>query len=312
MTQFLFNRLWGDHGQSALEGCHICLINASATGTETLKSLVLPGIGAITIIDDAKVTPQDLGNNFFVDHGSIGCYRGEVTLHNLLELNPDVHGTFVEQPVEEILSNQPDFFNKFSVVIATTIRESSLLSLSEKLWEAKVPLLVVRSYGMIGYIRLQVEEHTMIESHPDNVIPDLRLESPFASLSAYVDTFKFSEMSSKEHSHVPYVIILLHFLKRWKDEHGGGIPKNYQEKKVFKKMIEEEIRRKECSEPEENFEEAIKAVNLCVGPTTIPSTVKSILKEAGACTPCPSTKSFWLLAKALYEFVEGEGQGALP
>lgn len=56
------NRLWGDHGQSSLEVGHVCLINASASGTETLKSLVLPGLGAITIIDDAKVAPQDAGN----------------------------------------------------------------------------------------------------------------------------------------------------------------------------------------------------------------------------------------------------------
>lgn len=36
-------RLWGDHGQEALEGAKICLINASATGTEILKNLILPG-----------------------------------------------------------------------------------------------------------------------------------------------------------------------------------------------------------------------------------------------------------------------------
>lgn len=36
-------RLWGDHGQEALENAHVCLINATATGTEILKNLVLPG-----------------------------------------------------------------------------------------------------------------------------------------------------------------------------------------------------------------------------------------------------------------------------
>jgi hypothetical protein len=36
-------RLWGEHGQQAMEDCSICLINGSATGTETLKNLVLPG-----------------------------------------------------------------------------------------------------------------------------------------------------------------------------------------------------------------------------------------------------------------------------
>ena len=36
-------RLWGEHGQSALEAARVCLINATATGTEILKNLILPG-----------------------------------------------------------------------------------------------------------------------------------------------------------------------------------------------------------------------------------------------------------------------------
>lgn len=40
-------RLWGEDGQRALESAKICLINATATGTETLKNLVLPGLHQI-------------------------------------------------------------------------------------------------------------------------------------------------------------------------------------------------------------------------------------------------------------------------
>ena len=36
-------RLWGNHGQTSLENSRVCLINASSVGTETLKSMVLPG-----------------------------------------------------------------------------------------------------------------------------------------------------------------------------------------------------------------------------------------------------------------------------
>ena len=43
LRDFFFFFLWGDHGQEALEGAKICLINASATGTEILKNLILPG-----------------------------------------------------------------------------------------------------------------------------------------------------------------------------------------------------------------------------------------------------------------------------
>uniref|UniRef100_A0A8C3JFF4 THIF-type NAD/FAD binding fold domain-containing protein n=1 Tax=Calidris pygmaea TaxID=425635 RepID=A0A8C3JFF4_9CHAR len=57
-------RLWGDHGQEALESAHVCVINATATGTEILKNLVLPGIGSFTIVDGNLVTGEDVGNKF--------------------------------------------------------------------------------------------------------------------------------------------------------------------------------------------------------------------------------------------------------
>ena len=39
----------------------MCLINATGTGTEILKSLVLPGVGAFTVVDGNKVTEKDTG-----------------------------------------------------------------------------------------------------------------------------------------------------------------------------------------------------------------------------------------------------------
>ena len=54
------NSLWGDCGQTALESSHVCLINATSLGTEILKSLVLPGIRALTIIDNKVVTEEEL------------------------------------------------------------------------------------------------------------------------------------------------------------------------------------------------------------------------------------------------------------
>lgn len=54
-------RLWGDHGQSMLESAHVCLINGTCLGTEILKGLVLPGIGAFTVVDSHMVTEEDVG-----------------------------------------------------------------------------------------------------------------------------------------------------------------------------------------------------------------------------------------------------------
>lgn len=87
-------RLWGATGQLALENSHILLINngAGAVGTETLKNLVLPGVGQFTIQDSAVVTEADLGVNFFLEDQHLGGFRAEHTTNLLKELNPEVEG----------------------------------------------------------------------------------------------------------------------------------------------------------------------------------------------------------------------------
>ena len=57
-------RIWGEQGQAALETASICLLNCGPTGSETLKNLVLGGVGSITVVDGSKVEEGDLGNNF--------------------------------------------------------------------------------------------------------------------------------------------------------------------------------------------------------------------------------------------------------
>jgi amyloid beta precursor protein binding protein 1 len=71
-------RLWGASGQKCISESRVCLLNASATGTETLKNLILPGIGFVCIIDATRVSACDVANNFFVTSADIGRPRGEV------------------------------------------------------------------------------------------------------------------------------------------------------------------------------------------------------------------------------------------
>lgn len=67
---------------------------SGVVGVETLKNLVLPGIGGFTIVDSAPVTEADLGVNFFVEEESLGKSRAGETCRLLRELNPDVDGSF--------------------------------------------------------------------------------------------------------------------------------------------------------------------------------------------------------------------------
>ncbi|KAK1133526.1 hypothetical protein K0M31_011328 [Melipona bicolor] len=306
-------RLWGDHGQAALEGAHVCIINATALGTEILKSLVLPGIGAFTIVDGKKVTSEDIGANFFLETDSVGKSRAQIATQMLLELNSDVRGDYIDEEPDQILYNSPDFFNNFTVVVATCLVEKSLVLLSQRLWELNIPLIVCRTIGFIAYMRIQVKEHMVVETHPDNEVPDLRLDKPFETLKKHVDSVNLDELSFKDHSHVPYLIVLYKFLEKWilsKRE----LPKSYNEKSQLKQMIREGIRRDEndTSNSEENFEEAVKAVNTCIGRTEIPENVMNILNNDQCINLTAKSSSFWIIAKAVRDFVENEGGGLLP
>ncbi|KAK2186473.1 hypothetical protein NP493_199g06076 [Ridgeia piscesae] len=286
-------RLWGDHGQAALESAKVCLVNATATGTEILKNIILPGIGSFTIVDAHKVSGEDIGNNFFLEKDTIGKSRAQVATELLLELNEDVNGDFIEETVDNLLRNNSGFFQNFHMVIVTDLPERTLVTLAAQLWESDTPLLVCRSYGLIGYMRMVLKEHTVVESHPDNAIEDLRLDHPFRTLTEYCNAQNMAEMTKKEHSHTPWLVIIYKFLEDWK-KHNGEMPRNYKEKSKLKEMIREGILKNQdlVPEDEENFDEAIRNVNSTLVPT--------------------KSKPFWILARAVKEFVQNEGQGRLP
>ena len=103
MTSHRQLRLWGDHGQAVLESSHICLIHATALGTETLKNLVLPGIGAFTIVDNHTVKPVDLGSNFFLTADSLGRSRGLCAAELLQELNTEVRSNHIDESLDMVL-----------------------------------------------------------------------------------------------------------------------------------------------------------------------------------------------------------------
>lgn len=65
-------------------------------------------------------------------------------------------------------------------------------------------------------------------------------------------------------------------------------------------------------EDEENFEEAIKNVNTALNPTKIPSAVEDLFNSQQCSNITSQTPSFWLMLRAVKEFVHNEGNGSLP
>lgn len=285
-------RIWGEHGQAALGRASVCLINAGPTGTETLKNLVLPGIGAFTVVDGSPVTAADAGNNFFLPaktHDSSGnvLNRAAAAASSLLELNDHVDGSYIPDHLSTFLpdaSAAAAFVRKFSIVIATQLAPTDKLMtiLAAGCAKANVPLLLVRSYGLVGALRVQVPQMCVLDAREDRV-PDLRLYRPFPELASFVDGFDLAAIAdSTTAAHVPFIIILVKALAEYRSKRGvAALPKTRDEKNDFAATVKG-LRPRVCPDEAENFEEALKFSNLRLcydGAADTPAKLVEILSD---------------------------------
>jgi molybdopterin/thiamine biosynthesis adenylyltransferase len=237
-------RVWGADGQAALAGARVCLLGAGATGSEALKNLVLGGIAAYTVIDDAlvrerrmggrrrrgkkkktdpppspshstnlptfffprppfsthtKVTPTDLGNNFLVSAADVGRPRAAAVAARAAELNPGVAASFAVDSPADLAVSRPGVCSGFSLVIAAGLPWPALEALDASLRAAGVPLVVARSYGLGGFVRVRNE---MKNEMGERLRARARLEKETKKLHS-LPSFLFSPASPSTSSSSP-------------------------------------------------------------------------------------------------------------
>ncbi|CDW84911.1 nedd8-activating enzyme e1 regulatory subunit [Stylonychia lemnae] len=301
-------RLWGRHGQKLLSTSKVLLLGANASGTETLKNLVLPGVGSITIVDGGLVSERDCGTNFFVTEDTIGQSKAHVMTQNLLELNPDVSGDHIQHDVDNFVSTQADLIKNYNLVIATEVN-----LLSKIAQQCGVSLIIIRQYGLIGYIRNYKKESTVVESKPSDVIvDDLRISNPFHELKEYALSINYDDCDDMIHSHIPYNVILIKTLEDWKSTHEGKLPCNQQEKDEFRSILKGKSR---DFSKELNFNEAMDKVFKCFQKPSVRDSVQDIFDDPKI-DDVSEKSNYWLLCRALKRFHETHGDlpltGSLP
>ena len=125
---------------------------------------------------------------------------------------------------------EPNYFQAFNLIIAANVIETHMILLSTICNAYAIPLLIVRSCGLVGYCRVQVLKHEIIESRPDTDQTDLRLPKgrldnsateahAFPALVEYCEKYALELCSphtdTMEHAHIPYVVILYKANQLW-------------------------------------------------------------------------------------------------
>ncbi|OJD36562.1 nedd8-activating enzyme e1 regulatory subunit [Diplodia corticola] len=311
-------RLWAASGQQALEDAHILLINSGpgVVGIETLKNLVLPGIGQFTIQDSAVVTETDLGANFFLEEEHLGGFRAQHTCELLKELNPDVQGHYITEPIESWIG-QTSSLDQYTLIIVTApVRPAILEQISLHAGKTNTPTFYLHCVGFYAHFSILLPPaFPIVDTHPPaESTTDLRLLAPWPELLqlAAEHTNNLEALDNEDHGHVPYVLILLHFLEQWKQSHDGKAPVKHSEKVEFRSLVSSAIRTNTPEGGEENFSEAVAAVLKSLNPPEASSAVREVF-NADECQNLTATSaSFWLIARAISLFYNKHGVLPLP
>jgi amyloid beta precursor protein binding protein 1 len=120
------------------------VLGTSSAVSETLKNLVLPGVGHFTIVDDVVVSHADFGHEFFVTRQDIGRPKCEVICEMMTEMNPDVKGSFRDQSIDVFVHEEEALLKSSQLVIAVDLTVSQAERLSKILETVNVPLILIR------------------------------------------------------------------------------------------------------------------------------------------------------------------------
>ncbi|KAK3318586.1 hypothetical protein B0H66DRAFT_516873 [Apodospora peruviana] len=311
-------RLWAASGQAALESANILLVNSGAgtVGVETLKNLVLPGIGRFAIYDDRVVDEADLGVNFFLDEDSLGKPRSQCVTELLLELNPEVQGDWYpkedDATLESLLAASP----MFTVIMYTNPVRAEYIHLFESYSrQHKTPLVAIHSAGFYSSFQLHLPgAFPIVDTHPDETATtDLRVLSPWSELGEFARNMAIDidKLDDHEHGHLPYVVLLIHFIDQWKRSHRNEYPSTYKDKLEFRRLVQTAARTGNPEGGEENFDEAAAAVLKALVPPSLPSGLKEIFDYQPK-DPDEESSGFWIIASAVKDFYTENGCLPLP
>lgn len=145
------------------------------------------------------------------------------------------------------------------------------------------PFIAMHSAGFYSYFKIHLPgAFPVVDTHPEvERTVDLRLTQPWPELVQFAEemTRDIDNLSDQDHGHLPYVVILLHYLDKWKTTHNNEYPLEYRAKIEFREMVAEAARTNNSEGGEENFAEAVAAVNRNIKKPQLESTLREVLEH---------------------------------
>ena len=222
---------------------------------------------------------------------------------------------YILQPLSEILKD-PTSLQSYNLIILCAPVPKELRSLiCEHAQQNSIPLMHIQSAGFYSTFSVQLPSiFPVVDTHPDpETTQDLRLLAPWPELSAEAKALgDLDKLDDHDHSHVPYILIFLHYLEEWRENNDGKAPDTFKDKTRFRDLLKAAARTNNAEGGEENFDEATGAVLKTITPFSMKSGCKEMF-DKGVCTNLTAdSANFWIIAAAIKSFYETHGVLPLP
>lgn len=140
----------GGEGQRRLLGAHVVLVGAGGIGAPALQYLAAAGVGRLTVIDDDRVSLDNLQRQILFGTGDVGRPKAEVAQEAVRRLNPDVRFAGVRERLGA--ANAGRLLAGAGVVLDGSDNFATRLLVSDTCTAGRIPLVS----AAIGQFQVQV------------------------------------------------------------------------------------------------------------------------------------------------------------
>lgn len=224
-----------------------------------------------------------------------------------------------KQPLSDLVKDLSWLQQYNLIILCAPISPLDRRVICECAQQYSISVFHIQSAGFYSAISVQLPSaFPVVDTHPDpDTIQDLRLLSPWPELVAEVTALgDLDSMEDHDHGHVPYILILLYYLEKWKQSHEGKLPNTFKEKTAFRNLIRAGARTENAEGGEENFDEAAAAVLKTIAPFAIKSGCREMFEKESCRNLNAKSAHFWVIAAAIKSFYTDHGvlpvPGSLP
>lgn len=152
-------RLWGIEAQERMRNGTILVVNLKGVAHETIKNIVLAGIGTLICYDSGAVGEEDLGAGFLFREEDVGKKRTDAARPNIEALNPLVTVKTLSDPQDISDASLPSLLKDTHLVCVTDSSREELNRFDNACRKSQTMFYAGGTYGLTGYIFVDLQTH---------------------------------------------------------------------------------------------------------------------------------------------------------